>query len=46
MSVGGVELSGAKGIAEVHPAAWKSAYRGLQPGDVLDRLAVGDAERR
>lgn len=39
-------LSDAKGIASVHVAAWKSAYRGLLPDDVLDSLSEEDAERR
>lgn len=33
----------APAIAAVHVAAWQTAYRGLVPDDVLDRL---DAERR
>lgn len=27
-------------------AAWRSAYRGLLPDDVLDRLSVDDSEQR
>jgi ribosomal protein S18 acetylase RimI-like enzyme len=38
--------SDARGIAEVHVAAWKSAYRGLLPDAVLERLSVEDAEAR
>jgi ribosomal protein S18 acetylase RimI-like enzyme len=46
MSIRKAELLDAKGIAQVHVAAWKSAYRGLLPDNVLDRLAVDDVERR
>lgn len=38
--------SDARGIAEVHVGAWKSAYRGLLPEPVLERLSVEDAEAR
>jgi ribosomal protein S18 acetylase RimI-like enzyme len=46
MSIRKAELSDAKGIAQVHVAAWKAAYRGLLPDEALDRLAVDDSERR
>ena len=38
--------SDARGIAEVHVAAWKSAYRGLLPDTVLEHLSVQEAEAR
>jgi len=46
MSVRRAKSSDAKGIAEVRVAAWRSAYRGLLPNDVLDRLSASDSERR
>ena len=46
MAIRRAELSDAPGIAAVHVAAWKSAYRGLLPDDALDRLSVDDSERR
>ena len=36
----------ARGIAEVHVGAWKTAYRGLLPQPVLEGLSVQDAEAR
>ena len=36
----------AKGIAAVHVAAWRVAYRGLLPDEVLDRLSIDDIEKR
>jgi ribosomal protein S18 acetylase RimI-like enzyme len=36
----------AKGIAAVHVAAWRSAYRGLLPDEVLDRLSEDEVEGR
>jgi ribosomal protein S18 acetylase RimI-like enzyme len=38
--------SDARGIAEVHVAAWQAAYRGLLPDSALERLSVEDAEVR
>ena len=46
MSIRKAELRDAKGIAAVRVAAWDSAYRGLLPDDVLDRLSVDASERR
>jgi ribosomal protein S18 acetylase RimI-like enzyme len=46
MSIRKAETSDARGIAEVHVAAWKSAYRGLLPNHVLDNLSVEDVEKR
>lgn len=40
-----VQPSDARGIAEVHVAAWKTAYRGLLPDDTLKRLSVDEAEK-
>jgi L-amino acid N-acyltransferase YncA len=34
----------ARGVAEVHVAAWKTAYRGLMPDSVLDALSVPERE--
>ncbi|MFN2227037.1 MAG: GNAT family N-acetyltransferase [Anaerolineae bacterium] len=39
-----VEMSDAAGIARVHVAAWRSAYRGLLPDSTLDRLSVEETE--
>jgi ribosomal protein S18 acetylase RimI-like enzyme len=38
--------SDARGIAEVHITAWRSAYRGLLPDSVLERLSIEEAEVR
>jgi len=38
--------SDARGIAKVHVAAWKAAYRGLLPDNTLDQLSVDDSEAR
>ena len=38
--------SDARGIAEVHIAAWRSAYRDLLPDSVLARLSIEEAEVR
>lgn len=46
MSIRRANPSDASGIAEVHVAAWRSAYRGLLPDEVLDRLAVEKVEAR
>ncbi len=46
MSIRKASVSDSQGIAQVHVAAWRSAYRGLFADDVLDRLAVDDSERR
>lgn len=46
MSVRRAGLPDAKGIAEVQVAAWRSAYRGLLPDDVLDHLSVDASEAR
>jgi len=46
MSIRRAELSDAKGIAAVHVAAWRVAYRGLLPDDVLDRLSIEDSAKR
>ncbi len=46
MPIRRAEPSDAEGIAQVLVAAWSSAYRGLLPADVLDRLSVHDSERR
>lgn len=46
MSIRRAKPSHARGIAEVHVAAWRSAYRGLLPDDVLDRLTVEEVEGR
>lgn len=40
------ELKDATGIAQVQVAAWRSAYRGLLPDDVLERLSIADSARR
>jgi GNAT superfamily N-acetyltransferase len=37
--------SDARQIAEVHVRAWRAAYRGLLPDEVLDGLSVEDRER-
>jgi GNAT superfamily N-acetyltransferase len=34
----------AHGIAEVHVASWRHAYRGLLPDEYLDRLSVAERE--
>lgn len=34
----------ARGVAEVHVASWRHAYRGLLPDDSLERLSVDDRE--
>lgn len=34
----------ARGIAEVHVASWRHAYRGLLPDGFLDRLSVDERE--
>lgn len=39
------EPSDAGGIARVHVAAWKSAYRGLLPDSTLAGLSVEDTEK-
>lgn len=36
----------ARGIAEIHIAAWEIAYRGLLPDSTLERLSVEEAEVR
>lgn len=46
MSIRRAELSDASGIATVHVAAWRSAYRGLLADDALGHLSVDDSERR
>ncbi len=46
MSIRKASVSDAKGIAQVHVAAWQSAYRGIVPDDVLDHLTVDAAEKR
>jgi len=46
MPIRKAELSDAKGIAAVHVAAWRVAYRGLLPDDLLDRLSAEDTEER
>jgi ribosomal protein S18 acetylase RimI-like enzyme len=38
--------SDAEGIAAVQVEAWRAAYRGLLPDDVLDDLMVEEAEQR
>lgn len=35
----------AQAIAELHVAAWRAAYRGLLPDDLLDRLSVDERKR-
>jgi ribosomal protein S18 acetylase RimI-like enzyme len=39
-------LPDARGIAEVHVAAWRSAYRGLLPDTTLEQLSVEDVNAR
>ena len=34
----------ARAIAEVHVSSWRWAYRGLIPGDFLEKLSVDDRE--
>jgi GNAT superfamily N-acetyltransferase len=34
----------ARSVAEVHVASWRHAYRGVLPGEYLDRLSVDDRE--
>ena len=46
MYVRRAELPDAKDIAGVQVAAWRAAYRGLLPDDVLDQLSVDDSEAR
>lgn len=36
----------ARGIAEIHVAAWQSAYRDLLPGAVLDHLSAEESAKR
>lgn len=38
--------SDARGIAEIHIAAWRSAYRGLLPEATLEQLSVEDVSAR
>jgi ribosomal protein S18 acetylase RimI-like enzyme len=46
MPIRRAELADATGIAQVHVAAWRSAYRGLLPDDLLERLSIADSARR
>lgn len=46
MSIRRAVPSDAEGIAIVQVAAWQSAYRGLLPDDVLDRLSLDESKRR
>jgi ribosomal protein S18 acetylase RimI-like enzyme len=46
MPIRHAEPADAKGIGEVHVAAWRAAYRGLLPDDTLDRLSVEASARR
>jgi ribosomal protein S18 acetylase RimI-like enzyme len=46
MSIRRADLADTKGIAQVHVAAWRSAYRGLLPDDVLERLSADDSAQR
>ena len=46
MSVRRATPSDARGIAEVHVAAWQAVYRGLLPDTLLDNLSVDDSEQR
>ncbi|NDJ55359.1 MAG: GNAT family N-acetyltransferase [Chloroflexi bacterium] len=39
-------LDDAPGIARVHVESWQSAYRGIVPDDVLDRLDVANRQSR
>ena len=33
------------GIAEIHVASWRSAYRGILPDDLLDSLSISEREQ-
>ncbi|MBN2005117.1 MAG: GNAT family N-acetyltransferase [Anaerolineae bacterium] len=46
MTIREANLSDARSIAEIQITAWKSAYRGLLPDDMLDRLSVNASEKR
>lgn len=46
VSIRQAELTNAGGIAQVHVAAWRSAYRGLVPDETLDGLSEEDSEGR
>lgn len=46
MAIRRAEPADAEGIGEVHVAAWRTAYRGLLPGDTLNRLSVEDSAGR
>ena len=46
MSIRTAKRSDARGIAEVHVAAWQSAYRDLLPDHLLDGLSVKVLEKR
>ncbi|MGC1275072.1 MAG: GNAT family N-acetyltransferase [Planctomycetaceae bacterium] len=45
MQVRDATLADARRIAEIHVAAWKAAYRGIMPDELLDGLSVDDRER-
>jgi ribosomal protein S18 acetylase RimI-like enzyme len=46
MRIRSAKPSDARGIAEVHVAAWRSAYRELLPDATLEQLSVKDVELR
>ena len=40
LSVRAARISDVEGIVEVHDSAWRAAYRGIIPGDELERLVA------
>jgi GNAT superfamily N-acetyltransferase len=44
MAIRAATIADARGIAEIHVAAWKAAYRGLMPDSLLDGLSVEQRE--
>ena len=46
MTIRAAKVIDARGIAEVHIAAWQTAYRGLLPERILKDLSVSESETR
>lgn len=46
MIVRAARVDDSRGIADVQVAAWRVAYRGILPNEVLDGLSVDDREER
>jgi GNAT superfamily N-acetyltransferase len=46
MDIRPATIDDARGIAEVHVRAWRAAYPGIVPQDVLDAMSVEDREAR